>query len=816
MSNLYMSSELLRIDLGCGANKLSGFIGVDIYSDPNIDIVADLTQKFPFEDSEVDEIRAYDIIEHLPDRIHTMNEIWRVCKPGAKVNIRVPSTDGRGAFQDPTHISFWNINSFQYYCSKFSPYWNLCRTYGFAGDFNILRLEHEESPDNVIHVVVELYVVKPVLSGDKLDNTNKDIEFEQQVNNVIKENENLNFLLLPQPHFRRIGDANIHFERLKKSLECLHYYVFNNQDSKLWQEILSRFVKFTNFIPVYFNEENLKELYVRRAELIELYLKLNGHKIDHEFTDEFLNRKKIRLGILASHFTPSAETFASLPVYEYLSREFEVILYSLTKTSHPLEQYCQVCANSFKLLPQDLTTQVNTIRADDLDILFVATNVTAVTNQVCLLVIHRLARIQVTSGGSVVTTGMRNIDFFISGKLNSPSPTAQDQYQEKLVKIDGTAQCFSYGTEEKRIITSLERNKLGIPKDAVVFVSSANYFKIVPELIEIWTKVLTKVPNSVLMLLPFGPNWSSSYPKEEFTNYLQSIFIQHGLSHKQLIVLDPQPVPDRETMVEYYKISDIYLDSFPFAGTTSLVEPLIAHLPVITMQGNCFRSAMGAAMIKALNVSDLVAFDEESYINLATKLGVNSNLRRQKSEQIRTAMQDNPCFLDSHSYSAQLDTLFQELYYQYISNSLQKNFHLRDINLIVFPDWQKEENILVSELMSLIPKLVEHTQASKITLLIEACGASEKADLMVSSILMNYFISKNIEEDDIYDPGIEISIIDQLNAIQWKALIHRLTAKVNLYYENKILLNKCLFKQINELDSIESFTNVLKYKGSNY
>ncbi len=39
-----------------------------------------------------------------------MNEIWRICKPGATLDILVPSTDGRGAFQDPTHVSFWNIN----------------------------------------------------------------------------------------------------------------------------------------------------------------------------------------------------------------------------------------------------------------------------------------------------------------------------------------------------------------------------------------------------------------------------------------------------------------------------------------------------------------------------------------------------------------------------------------------------------------------------------------------------------------------------------------------------------------------------------
>ena len=44
-----------------------------------------------------------------------MEEIWRVLKDGGVLNHMTPSTDGRGAFQDPTHRSFWNINSWLYY-----------------------------------------------------------------------------------------------------------------------------------------------------------------------------------------------------------------------------------------------------------------------------------------------------------------------------------------------------------------------------------------------------------------------------------------------------------------------------------------------------------------------------------------------------------------------------------------------------------------------------------------------------------------------------------------------------------------------------
>lgn len=150
----------MRIDIGCGPNKAPGFIGVDIVDLPGVDIVADLKEDFPFEDNSVDEVRAYDSIEHLPDILHTMNEIWRICKPYGIVDIRVPSTDGRGAFQDPTHVSFWNINSFYYYCIDFPDYFKLSQIYGFKGAFKIISLYHEEYEDKIIQVRARLMALK--------------------------------------------------------------------------------------------------------------------------------------------------------------------------------------------------------------------------------------------------------------------------------------------------------------------------------------------------------------------------------------------------------------------------------------------------------------------------------------------------------------------------------------------------------------------------------------------------------------------------------------------------------------------------------
>jgi len=108
-------NKLRLIDLGGRFGAWENFETVDLL---DADIVANLNEDWPFEDNSVGVINASNIVEHLKDPIHTMNEAYRVLAPGGWLFIDVPSTDGRGAFQDPTHVSFWNRNSFWYYTNS--------------------------------------------------------------------------------------------------------------------------------------------------------------------------------------------------------------------------------------------------------------------------------------------------------------------------------------------------------------------------------------------------------------------------------------------------------------------------------------------------------------------------------------------------------------------------------------------------------------------------------------------------------------------------------------------------------------------------
>jgi len=106
---------LLKVDIGGGLYPRAGYLTVD---QEGGDITCDLNEGIPLPDNSVCVINASHVLEHLKDPIKSMREIHRVLAHGGWAMIEVPSTDGRGAWQDPTHVSFWNEHSFWYYTNK--------------------------------------------------------------------------------------------------------------------------------------------------------------------------------------------------------------------------------------------------------------------------------------------------------------------------------------------------------------------------------------------------------------------------------------------------------------------------------------------------------------------------------------------------------------------------------------------------------------------------------------------------------------------------------------------------------------------------
>lgn len=131
-----------KLDLACGQNKQEGFYGVDIAGDA--DLIHDLTvMPWPFPDNSVEEIFVSHYVEHTyplggprDGLIAFMDEVWRICQHGAKVQIIHPYALSTRAFQDPTHTRFIPEVTWWYFNAEWREQQNLDH-YPIAANFAV-------------------------------------------------------------------------------------------------------------------------------------------------------------------------------------------------------------------------------------------------------------------------------------------------------------------------------------------------------------------------------------------------------------------------------------------------------------------------------------------------------------------------------------------------------------------------------------------------------------------------------------------------------------------------------------------------------
>ncbi|MGL5135365.1 MAG: glycosyltransferase, partial [Planktothrix sp.] len=115
------------------------------------------------------------------------------------------------------------------------------------------------------------------------------------------------------------------------------------------------------------------------------------------------------------------------------------------------------------------------------------------------------------------------------------------------------------------------------------------------------------------------------------------------------------------------------------------------------------------------------------------------------------------------------------------------HLELKEINLIIFPDWKQPEESVCSELMPVIKALVNHPDKSHIKLLIDHQNiADEEADLILSSVVMNLLME---EELDI-EQGPDISLLGELTQPQWLNLLSIVQGRISLDMENLAIIEK--------------------------
>ncbi len=261
----------------------------------------------------------------------------------------------------------------------------------------------------------------------------------------------------------------------------------------------------------------------------------------------------------------------------------------------------------------------------------------------------RVAPVQVNWLGFPGTLGAEFYDYLITDEIITP---ASDQvfFTERFAYLP---HCYQINDDRVKAAPEIPgRDVCGLPPDAFVFCCFNNNYKIDATIFAAWMTILHKVPGSVLWLLK-----GSDLQK----NNLRAEAARLGVDGEQLVFAEPL---DKAAHLARHAHADLFLDTLYYNAHTTGSDALRQGVPMITCMGERFASRVGASLLHAVDLDELVVTDLERYIDTAVRLAVDPAVLGQIRSRLRTNLACTS-LLDNPGFARSLEQLYQTMWQRF-------------------------------------------------------------------------------------------------------------------------------------------------------
>jgi predicted O-linked N-acetylglucosamine transferase (SPINDLY family) len=290
------------------------------------------------------------------------------------------------------------------------------------------------------------------------------------------------------------------------------------------------------------------------------------------------------------------------------------------------------------------------IYQDDIDILLDLDSITAdVCSEVMAL---KPAPIQATWLGWDAS-GLPAIDYFIADPYVL-SEAADAHYAEKIWRLPQTylaVDGFEIG------IPTLRRDALGIPADAIVYLSGQSASKRHPETVRSQLQIIAAVPNSYLFIKGITDD-------RAIQTYFTQVAEAEGVASDRLRFL-PE-VPAEAVHRANLAIADVVLDTYPYNGATTTMETLWMGIPLVTRVGEQFASRNSYTMMVNAGIEEGIAWTKEAYVEWGIRFGKEPALRQQVAWKLQQSRQTAPLW-NAKQFTREMEQAYQQMWQAYIA-----------------------------------------------------------------------------------------------------------------------------------------------------
>ncbi len=294
---------------------------------------------------------------------------------------------------------------------------------------------------------------------------------------------------------------------------------------------------------------------------------------------------------------------------QHIDRErFELILLSLGSGQDEETEWARSHAEEFLSGPRPLHAWVEEIRQLNPEvIIYPAIGLDATTVKLASL---RLAKVQVTSWGQPDTSGLPTIDYFLSGEDFEPEE-GEEHYTETLVRLVRLGNAYQ-GVRTKAI--EPDWASIALDPTRPLLICAGTPFKYQPSYDSVYIAIAKRLPHCQLVFFRLTPE----HLADQLQARLRAGFDAHGLSfehHVRCIA-----VQGRERFHGLLERSDVLLDTIGFSGYNTAVQAIECGLPVVTREGGFLRGRLASGILRALELTELVADSEDDYVQKVVEL----------------------------------------------------------------------------------------------------------------------------------------------------------------------------------------------------
>ena len=435
------------------------------------------------------------------------------------------------------------------------------------------------------------------------------------------------------------------FERARgvhQSLESLLQQLVQEQPPLELPDIIQGFAV-TSFLP--YLEDNPQKLHRLRRQVSGF---LQG-KVREQFgfTEPPPPSGQLRrVGYLSASFRRNSVGYLVRWLLKAHHPQLEVFAYSLRQTGDVIQQEIAESVSHFRECSQLQIPQIaQLIRQDELDLLIDLDSLTS--SKATAVLALKPAPVQATWLG-FDASGLPAIDYFLVSDRLLPD-SAQHDYGSRIQRLPGSfiaVEGFEVGVPTRR------REDLGIPPDAVVYLSSQTGAKRHPENGRSQLRILKQVPNSYFLIKGL---YSDRHSLETFFTELAQA---EGVNPEQLRFLpdDPTEAIHRANL----SLADVVLDTFPYNGATTTLETLWMGIPVVTQVGQQFASRHSYEFLQQAGIAEGIATNAAEYVDWGVRLGCDRALREDIAWRLRQSRHTSPLW-NPQQFAREMEASFAEM-----------------------------------------------------------------------------------------------------------------------------------------------------------